>query len=174
VSRFSQMPQAVIRWMASEEPGPGQMYALQARKRIEVLWRTRLDITIDIRWCPAHKGVTDNEKAGERAKFTGEKPDARGVEYLCYPDKTEARATPLPRSLAHLKREISEKKWANARQWAGGRAPRKKYKIPDKQKSDSTVADSSKRPASRFYQLKSGHRLTGQYLNWTKSQPTAP
>jgi len=27
---------------------------------------------------------------------------------------------PLPRSLAHLKQEISEKKWAEARQWAGG------------------------------------------------------
>jgi len=28
---------------------------------------------------------------------------------------------PLPRSLAHLKREIPEKNWAEARRWAGGR-----------------------------------------------------
>jgi len=28
---------------------------------------------------------------------------------------------PFPRFLANLKREISEKKWAEARQWAGGR-----------------------------------------------------
>jgi len=27
--------------------------------------------------------------------------------------RREARAMPLPRSLAHLKREISKKKWAN-------------------------------------------------------------
>jgi len=27
----------------------------------------------------------------------------------------------LPRSLANLKREISEKKWVEACQWAGGR-----------------------------------------------------
>jgi hypothetical protein len=27
--------------------------------------------------------------------------------------------------------------------------------------------------ASRFYQLKTGHCLTGYYLEWTKSQPTA-
>jgi Zn finger protein HypA/HybF involved in hydrogenase expression len=51
---------------------------------------------------------------------------------------------PLPRSLAHLKREISEKKWVEARQWA-----------------------------ARFYQLKTGHCLTGQYLHWTKNRPSA-
>jgi len=39
------------------------------------------------------------------------------------------------------------------------------YKMPDKQKPDGTVADSSKRFASGFYQLKTGHCLTGQYLN---------
>jgi hypothetical protein len=45
--------------------------------------------------------------------------------------------------------------------------------MPDSQKPDSTVANSAKRLASRFYQLKTGHCLTGQYLNWTKSQATA-
>jgi len=54
--------QAAIRRMASEEPGPGQKYALQARKYIATLRRSRPDITIEIRWCPAHKGVTGNEK----------------------------------------------------------------------------------------------------------------
>jgi ribonuclease HI len=51
---------------------------------------------IEIRWCPAHKWVPGNEKADEWAKLAAEKPDARGVERL-------------PSSLAHLKREISEK-----------------------------------------------------------------
>jgi len=55
--------QAVIRRTASEEPGPGQMYALRARKHITVLRRARPDITTEIRWCPAHKGVPGNEKA---------------------------------------------------------------------------------------------------------------
>jgi len=45
--------------------------------------------------------------------------------------------------------------------------------MPNKQKPDSTVADSSKRPASGFHQLKTAHCLTGQYLNWTKSRSTA-
>jgi ribonuclease HI len=93
--------QAAIRRMASEEPGLGQKYAILARKHITALRSTRLDITIGIRWCPAHKGVPGNEKADEWAKLAAENPDAHGVE-------------PLPRSLTHLKREISEKKWAEA------------------------------------------------------------
>ena len=31
----------------------------------------------------------------------------------------------------------------------------------------------SKRLASRFYQVKTGHCLAGQYLQWTKNRPTA-
>ena len=34
------------------------------------------------------------------------------------------------------------------------------------------MASSSKRLASSFYQLKTGHCLTGQYLNWTTRRPT--
>ena len=45
-----------------------------------------------------------------------EVPDVRGLEWLSYLDRNEAREIPLPRSLAHLKREISEKKWVEARQ----------------------------------------------------------
>jgi len=51
---------------------------------------------------------------------------------------------PLPRSLAHLKKEISEKisekKLAEARQWAGDQTSRKKYRMPSRQKPDITVA----------------------------------
>ena len=42
------------------------------------------------------------------------------------------------------------------------------------QRSDGTVAGSTKRLTSRFYQMKMGHCLTGQYLHWAKSHPTAP
>jgi ribonuclease HI len=44
--------QAAIRRMASEEPGPGQKYAILARKHIAALRSARPDITIEIRWCP--------------------------------------------------------------------------------------------------------------------------
>ena len=160
--------------MASDEPGPGQQYALQARKHIAVLRKARPRITIEIRWCPAHKGIAGNEKADEWAKNAAEQPYTRGVEWLKYEysGRSEVRAMPLPRSLANLKREISEKKWAEARQWAGGRTSKAKYRMPKSRRPDGTVAGSTKRLASRFYQLKTGHCLTGQYLNWTKKRPT--
>ena len=72
---------------------------------------------------------------------------------------------PLPRSLANLKREISEKKWAEARQWAGGRTSKTKYRMPKSQRPDGTVAGSTKRLASWFYHIETGHCLSGQYLN---------
>jgi len=45
--------------------------------------------------------------------------------------------------------------------------------MPIRQKPGGTVAGGSKRLASRFYQLKTGHCLTGQCRNRTKSRPTA-
>jgi len=45
--------------------------------------------------------------------------------------------------------------------------------MPSSQKPDGAVAGSSGRLAYMFYQLKTGHCLTEQHLNWTKSRPTA-
>jgi len=73
--------------MASDEPGPGQQYAIQARKWIAKLRAARPDIHIEIRWCPAHRGVLCNEKADEWARQAAEEPDARGVEWLGYGDR---------------------------------------------------------------------------------------
>jgi len=161
--------QAAIRRISSDEPDPSQQYAQQARKHIAA---QRPGIMIAIRWCPAHQGIAGNEMADEWAKIAAEEPDTRGVEWLNYSDRTAVRPMPLPRSLANLELEISEKKWAEARQWPGGRTSKKKYCTPESQKPDGAVANSSKTLASRFYQLKTGHYLTGQYLNWTKNRPT--
>ena len=62
---------------------------------------------------------------------------------------------------------------AEARKWAGGRTSKKKYTMPESQRPDGTVAGSTKRLAWRFYQLKTGHYRTGQYLHWAKVRPTA-
>jgi len=148
--------QAAIRRMASDEPGLGQKFAILARQHIAALRRARPGITIEIRWCPGHKGIAGNEKADEWAKEVAGQAGTHG---------------PLPRSLANLKREISEKKWAEARQWAGGRTSKTKYRIPKSQKPDGVVASSTKRLASRYYQLKTGHARTGQYLHWAKVRP---
>jgi len=170
--------QAAIRWMASNKPGrrPGQKYALEARKNITALRRAIPDIVIEIRWCPAHEGMEGNKKADEWAKLAAEEPDARGVEgleWFTYSDRPEERSMPLPRSLANIKRQITEKKWAETRKWAGRRTSKRKYKMPESQRPDSVVAGSTKGLASRFYQLKTGHCRTGQYLHWTKARPTA-
>jgi len=77
---------------------------------------------------------------------------------------------PLPRSLAHLSCEASERKSTEARQWSETRIKPAKYRIPEQQRPDRAVAGSS---ASRSYQLRSGHALTGQYLHWTKNRPSA-
>jgi len=75
---------------------------------------------------------------------------------------------PLPRSLAHLKREISEKKWPEAKAWADSRITRKKYQYYRQQekprKPDPVPAKSNKRLTVRLYQLKTGHYLAGEYL----------
>jgi len=157
VTIFSDV-QAAIRRMASDEPGPGQQYAIQARKHIAALRRARPGITIEIRWCPDHEGIAGNEKADEWAKEAAGRPGAHER---------------LPRSLANLRREISEKKWSEARQWAGGRTSKAKYRMPKSQEPDGAVASSAKRLASRFYQLKTGHARTGQYLHWAKVRPDA-
>ena len=45
--------------------------------------------------------------------------------------------------------------------------------MPKSQRPDGTVAGSTKRLASRLYQLRTGHCQTGQYLHWAKARPTA-
>ena len=72
--------QAAIRRMASEEPGPGQQYAIQARKHIAAMHRARPGVTFEIQWCPAHKGIVGNGKVNEWAKIAAEKSSTRGVE----------------------------------------------------------------------------------------------
>jgi ribonuclease HI len=163
---------AAIRRMASDEPGPGQKYAIEARRHIAALRRGAPDVTIEIRWCPAHEGIDGNETADTWAKLAADEPDAHGVEGWTRADRPEEQPIPLPRSLANIKREIAEKKWAEARQWVAGRTSRKKYKMSNSQRPDDTVAGSTKRLAARFYQLKTGHALTGVYLHWTKARPT--
>jgi len=141
--------------MASDGSGPGQQYAIRAWGHTTTLYRARLGITIEVWWCPAHKGIAGNEEADRWAKIGAGKPDTCEVKNLVL----------LLRSLANTKRKISDKKWMEARQWAGGQTSKKKYCMPNSQKLDGTVANSSKRITLRFYQVKMGYYLMGQYLN---------
>ena len=74
------------------------------------------------------------------------------------------------------RRGFSEQKWADSKSWTGEKLARtnnRKYRPGEKQKPDPTVAKASKRLAARFYQLKTGHCLAGQYLAWTTQRPDA-
>jgi len=73
-------------------------------------------------------------------------------------------------SLAHLGHRASEKKWPEARSWCERRHFNRGYVLRKKGKPDPTPARAEKRTASRFYQLKSGHALTGAYLKGTESR----
>ena len=84
-----------------------------------------------------------------------------------YSDRAEARRMPLPRSPRRSGRKPCDGPEA------GGQGLRRKNKMPSRQTPDQTVAGSSKRRASRSYQVKTGHCLTGQYPNRTESRPIA-
>ena len=49
--------------MKSDEPGPGQMYAIATRQHLHDLHKLESNVKAEIRWCPAHKGVEGNEIA---------------------------------------------------------------------------------------------------------------
>ena len=102
--------QAAIRRMASDEHGPGQWHALQAREHITTVRQVWPDITIEIRWCAAHKGVAGNEKTDEWAKAAVVQEITTKVMRAAACTRTKGRWSPLPRSLANLRQEISEKK----------------------------------------------------------------
>ena len=85
-------------------PGPGQIYAFQARKAIAALHEREPSVEIVIRMCPAHKGIPGNEVAAKKA---ASEPGDHGVEWLSLTNGD--RLPSLLTSLAHLKRRASEK-----------------------------------------------------------------
>lgn len=53
-----------------------------------------------------------------------------------------------------------------------GRTSTMKYRTPESQRPDRTVAGGTKRLPSKFYQVMTGYHVTRQYLHWTKNRPT--
>ena len=165
--------QAAMARIASEEPGTAQQYAWQARKWIAKLRERDRNVRIEFHWCPAHSEVAGNEEADKWAKQAAEEPGARGVEWMGYKNRYGRRPMPPPRSLANLKREISERNWEEAWTWSKKRVRGRKYQMPKTMHQNNMVARGPKRLAGRYYQLKTRHCRTGQYLKWTKNSNTA-
>ena len=60
VTIFTDLQAAMAR-IASEEPGPTQEYARQARKWIAKLRERDRKVRIEFWWCPANSGVAGNK-----------------------------------------------------------------------------------------------------------------
>jgi len=110
--------QAAIWGVTSDYPGPGRKYHGQkAHCGPTAALRTKEPgVCIEIRWCPSE----GNEIADEWAKQAADEPDAHGVEWLEFKTPhgiVRKRRFPLPMSLANLKRDFSERKCTEARDW---------------------------------------------------------
>ena len=57
---------------------PGQTYALQARKAMAALREREPSVEVEVRWCPAHKGIPGNEVADGWVKQAASEPDDHG------------------------------------------------------------------------------------------------
>jgi len=117
-----------------DELGLGQTYALQARKAIAALREREPSVEIEIRWCPAHKGIPGNEIADGWDKQAASEPDNHGVEWptLANGARIPSRAT----SIVQLRRRASEKKWPEARSWCEQRWLNKGYVLREEGKPD--------------------------------------
>jgi len=135
-------------------------YALQATTAIAALRDREPSVEIEIHWCPT-RSRTDGPSSPPASRTTTGWSGWRMP--MAYDDLTA-------NLLAHLKRRASEKKWPEARSWCERRRLNKDTSSGRKA-SRPTPARVEKRTASRFYQLKSGHALTGVYLKSTDNRP---
>jgi len=105
---------AAIGRMTSDEPGPGQKYALEAKQHIATLRAKEPNVKVEIRWCRSHQGFEGNEIAdnGPSSRQTNRMPT--GVEWFSTTNldgTVSERVFPLPRSFANVKRGFSERRW---------------------------------------------------------------
>ena len=95
--RIFTIAQAAVTRMTHDEPGTGQTYTLQAKKPTAALREWEPSVEIEIRWCPAHKGLPGNDVADGWAKQADSEPDDRGAEWLTLAngDRLPSRPTSL-------------------------------------------------------------------------------
>jgi hypothetical protein len=103
---------------------------------------------------PGHNGIEGNEQADQAAKHASSKPAGPEFEGL---------------SLAYIRRACTEARKTAVEEWARGRVVQgahrrgRAYRMLLGWGLDRTAARAPKRLASRYYQLKTGHALTGTY-----------
>jgi hypothetical protein len=147
-------------------------YAVRARKHIPTLRRARSGIIIEIRWCPVHKGVSGNERRPTRRPSL-QRTSQTHTEWNGYgtpigPKHDRCRSPDPSRTSSERSRRRRGLKPAAGLE--AGSPPRNTNCRVSRGRTREWLA--AKRLASRFYQLKTGHCLTGQYLKCTGNQPT--
>lgn len=155
--------QAAIKRLQHTAPGAGQWLARRIIARTQQL--KERDTTVEIHWVPGQKGVEGNERADEAAKAAAE---AVGVR------RCPERFT----SLAHIGRTVTERKWKKAQHWFQKKHEnrthihRARYEPTlDTQGPDETAMYGNARVARRYFQLKSGHAVTGSFLKRVGKRP---
>ena len=98
---------AAIDRMRPDEPGPGQAFAVATIGLADEIHSRGSSVVI--RWTPAHQGVEGNEAADGHAE---EAAQGRGCE------RVEDRVLKMA-SLAHLRREATERRSQTTREWIG-------------------------------------------------------
>jgi len=84
------------------------------------------------------RGQREDGRVGESRGGRARHPWG-GVGWLNYSDRTEARPSAAPAIPCRPQAGDLGEKGVDARRWAGGRASRKKYKVPESHKPDSTT-----------------------------------
>lgn len=147
--------QVAIRRLQHMDPGPGQWLARYINGRAQQLMEYTTEV--EIYWVPEPISVEWNRKANKAAKESAERACTRRC-----PEKFA--------SLAHISRKVTERKLKEVKQWfrtvSNGRPSLQRVQYdPALQSQGPNVAAMEKavQVSRRYFQLKSGHTVTGIY-----------
>jgi hypothetical protein len=113
-------------------------------------------------WVPGHSKIAGNENADHEAKEAAKGLNQNGVQCM---SKAESFT-----SIAHLNRTTKEKRTKESKEWIKSLVEgRTGYQAPEHQKPDPAAMTTTKRIATRYFQLKTTHALTGTHLKRIKT-----
>lgn len=151
---------AALKRIQEDNPGPGQWTTRTIIKIERTLMRAGWHI--EYHWVPGHSKAEGNEKAARAAKDAAQNPRTQGIAPL----QSRERFT----LMAHLHRVTKEKKTSETKLWLKNTIKdRPNYPPPSTLKPGQAAMAARKRLALRYYQLKTGHALTGTHLKRIKA-----